>query len=134
MRPAWRTADWKKPLALDFIRFVNSDESLREFTSVTNTVKALDYTMSKEEKEKLTPFGKSLMELKEKSDVVYPYSTNSVYANNQAFFGTHESFRSTVSTNYQWPAEALHENGITAEQYFAGMETYYRNNWASLLK
>lgn len=101
--------DWKKPLALDFIRFVNSDESLREFTSVTNTVKALDYTMSKEEKEKLTPFGKSLMELKEKSDVVYPYSTNSVYANNQAFFGTHESFRSTVSTNYQWPAEALHE-------------------------
>ena len=102
--------------------------------SVTNTVKALDYTMSKEEKEKLTPFGKSLMELKEKSDVVYPYSTNSVYANNQAFFGTHESFRSTVSTNYQWPAEALHENGITAAQYFAGMETYYRNNWASLLK
>ncbi len=127
-------ADWKKPLALDFIRFVNSDESLREFTSVTNTVKALDYTMSKEEKEKLTPFGKSLMELKEKSDVVYPYSTNAVYANNQAFFGTHESFRSTVSTNYQWPAEALHENGITAAQYFAGMETYYRNNWASLLK
>lgn len=127
--------EWKKPLVLDFIRFVNSDESLREFTTITNTVKALDYTMTESDKEKMTTFGKSLVELKEKSDVVYPYSTNPVYANNQSFFGTHESLRSTVSgTDFQFAAEAMYDMHISAENYFTGMLKYYELSWSGLQK
>lgn len=122
--------EWKKPLILDFIRFANTDQSLVEFTTVTNTVKALDYSLDDDDLAQLTPFGRSLVQLKAASQIVYPYSTNETYTQNQTFFQTHEQFRSTVgNSSYQWPAQAMHENNVTAADYFAGMLTYYRNNW-----
>lgn len=122
--------EWKKPLALDFIQFCNTDESLVEFTTVTNTVKALNYTLNEDEKRQLTNFGRSLVELKEASQIVYPFSTNTLYANNQSFFMTHSQFYSNVSgKEYQWPSLAMHEDNVTAEQYFNGMTKYYKDHW-----
>ncbi len=124
-------AEWKKPLVLDFIKFVHTDESLREFTTVTNTVKALDYSMTDDDMQKLTTFGKSLVQLKAASKIVYPFSENPTYVNNQSFFMTHEQFRTKIgSSTYQFSPTVFHEKkNITAEMYFNGMETYYRNNW-----
>lgn len=123
-------AGWKKPLAIDFIKFANSDESLNEFTKITNTVKALNYTVSDETKAQLTPFGKSLVQVKDASQVVYPFSTNSVYLNNQSYFQVDSAFRTTIgSKDYQFPAIAMHEDNVSAENYFKGMATYYQKNW-----
>lgn len=122
-------AEWKKPLILDFIRFAHSDQSLVEFTTVTNTLKAFNYTIEGEDFDKLTPFGQSLVRLSEASDVVYPFSTNETYIQNQAFFGTHEQFRSNAGKGYQYAALAMHDDKVTAAQYFAGMADYYSSNW-----
>ncbi len=123
-------ADWKRPLAIDFIKFANTDESLNEFTKITNTVKALNYTVNDETKAQLTPFGKSLVQIKDASQVVYPFSANSVYLNNQSFFQVDSAFRTTVgSKDHQFPAIAMRENNVSAENYFKGMATYYQKNW-----
>ena len=100
-----------------------------EFTTVTNTLKAFDYTIEGEDYDALTPFGQSLVRLKDASDVVYPFSTNQTYIQNQSFFGTHEQFRSNAGRGYQFPALAMHDDNVTAAQYFAGMADYYEKNW-----
>lgn len=127
-------ADWKLDLAKEFIRFAYTDESLRDFTTITNTPKAVDYDMREEDLAKMTPFGRSLMEIKSKSNIVYPYSTNSKYANNQEYFGVNNMFRSKIGTmERQWPSSAFHDDKISAEDYFSGMYNYSKSTWKSLL-
>lgn len=126
--------DWKKPIVYDFIKFVNSDASLVEFTQITNTPKALEYTMTEEEMSKMSYFGRSVMELKQNSEIVYPYSTNSVYINNQGKFGTHSMYYSKLTSNYQFAAEAMHDAGVSAAQYFSGMYQYYLDDWKTILQ
>ncbi|MBQ8308259.1 MAG: hypothetical protein IJX96_00320 [Clostridia bacterium] len=68
-------AEWKKPLILDFMKFVNSNESLVEFTTVVGTPKSLQYTLDATQKAALSPFTRSILDLMEKSDVVYTRSS-----------------------------------------------------------
>lgn len=124
-------ADWKKPLALDFIKFVHSNESLVEYTTITNTPKAFEYTMTDAQLEKLSPFGRSILELKAKADVVYPYSTNPTYIQNQSAFESSRMYQ-TSSTN-TWPASDFRENNTSAEKYFTDMCSYYRTSWANII-
>ena len=100
--------DYKKDLALEFPRFVNTQESLVEYTQITNTTKALDYELTEAEKAQLTHYGRSLIELQERSEIVYPYAKNSLYLNNAASFKPSQMFFSNVgNTEYQFPAEAF---------------------------
>ena len=64
--------DWKKPIAIDFIKFVNTHDQLVKFTQTTNTVKSLEYTLTATEKTTLTTFGRSVVNTREQADVVYP--------------------------------------------------------------
>lgn len=116
-------AEWKKPLAMEFIKFVNSDASLIEFTQITNTPKAMQYTMNDEQKKSLTPYGRSLINMREKADIVYPYSNNPAYINNQAHFGN--LFYTRINgSNYELAPQRLKENTSTAEAWFSGMKEY----------
>ena len=125
--------DYKKDLALDFLRFANTQESLVEFTQITSTTKALDYELTDEEKMQLTYFGRSLIELQEKSEIVYPYAKNSLYLNNASSFRQSQMFYSYVGNKeYQWAAEAFRDDDVTAAEYFSGMETYYDAKWTTL--
>lgn len=125
-------ADWKKPIAMDFIKFVHTDQSLVEYTQITNTPKAFKYDMSDEQKSKMSPFGKSVIELKEHSDVVYPYSTVPRYVNNQSSFTTYNMYRLNATT--QWPAAQFHENiNYSAANYFEQMANYNKGLWSSLV-
>lgn len=126
--------EWKKPLIYDFIKFVHSDESLVDYTVITNTPKAFNYDITEEDMSGMSYFGKSVIQLKQNSDIVYPYATNSVYVNNQGKFGTHAMYYSNAGTTYQFVAEAMHEGGVTAEEYFTGMYDYYVTDWATILK
>lgn len=122
--------EWKKPLALDFIAFANSDESLVEFTQMTNTPKALNYEMSEEEMSVMTTFGRSVMELKQKSDIVYPFSTEAIYVNQSSQFDAGEVWKTMVGdTVYSGPATAFYEDNISVADYFAGMLKYNKDNW-----
>ncbi len=122
--------DWKKPICLDFIKFVHTQESLVEFTQITNTPKAFNYTMTEEDMAEMTYFGRSVMTLKQNSDIVYPFSNAPEYINNQGMFGHSLMYKSAINgTERMWAATAIHEEGVSAEEYFSGMYEYYKNNW-----
>ena len=123
-------ADWKMPIALDFIQFVCSDESLKEYTKITSTNKALNYTMTATELEGLSSYARSLYEIKQRAEVVYPYSTTELYLSHQSDFVTYQVFRSTIGgADQRWAAEALRKSSITSRSYFEGMSTYYKKVW-----
>lgn len=123
--------EWKKPIALDFIAFVNSQESLVEFTQITNTPKALSYEMSADELGVMTHFGRSVMELKQNSDIVYPFSNTAIYMNQSGSFNADKVWQSIVDgTVYNGPATAFHESGVSAVDYFKGLLEYNKENWS----
>ena len=118
------------PIALDFIQFVCSDESLKEYTKITSTNKALNYTMTATELEGLSSYARSLYEIKQRAEVVYPYSTTELYLSHQSDFVTYQVFRSTIGgADQRWAAEALRKSNITSRSYFEGMSTYYKKVW-----
>lgn len=118
-------AEWKKPLALDFLKFVHTDESLIEFTIVTNAPKAFTYELNDEQLAELSPFGRSVIELQKKADIVYPFSTSPLYVNRQSQFVTGASYR--YDERNQYPATYLREHDVTAADYFTKMCSYYKN-------
>lgn len=126
-------AEWKKPIALDFIQFCNTDESLVEFTQITNTPKALTYMMTDAQMQEMTFFGKSVYTIKATSDVVYPYSLNEIYVNNQSAFAPLSAWRSTMSIGQRtYAPHAFYEDKVSVETYFDGMYKYLSNAWSSL--
>lgn len=126
--------DWKKPLALEFIKFINTDAQLVQYSQITDTPKALEYEMTGEALEKMSPYGRSLMSLKSRSDIVYPYSLNPVYLNNVGHFGTNPFWttqiangtsRSSISTTFR-------DTSVRADEYFNGLVTYRQKHWNEL--
>ena len=126
-------AEWKKPIAYDFIKFVNSDAQLVEYSQITDTPKALNYSMDDDQLSEMSPYGRSVIKLKNRSDIVYPYSTSKLYVNNPSKFFMEELFNSSVgSADYKWAPQAFHENKMSLNDYFTGMKTYAKKNWSLL--
>lgn len=116
-------ADWKKPLAIEFIKFAHSDEMLKDYTLNTGAPKAFEYEMTETELSQLSNFGRSVWNAKATSDIVYPYAQNERYINNQGRFSTFDMYYSTASSTYRWIADAM-KAGVSAADYFKGLETY----------
>ena len=126
-------ADYKKDLAKDFLQFVNTDESLEEFTRLTSTVKALNYSVEQADLDQMTPFGKSVYNIWKISDVVYEISANPLFAENmQAFTDRSNVWRSGSADIY--PSTALfNSSSKTAAAYFQGMrDRMSSSSWADL--
>lgn len=124
-------AEWKVPLVKEFIRFANTDTSLREFTKITNTPKALEYELTDADKNEMTYYGRTLAELKESSDVVYPGNNSTVYRLNSTFFHTDNQY-STIIDNTENKFVWGKINSVTAQKYFEGMDDYYKRQWSNL--
>ena len=123
-------AEEKKALAYDFIMFANTNASLVEFTQITNTPKNMNYTLTEEEMASLSPFGRSVFEVKQNSTVIYPYSKEPVYVNQPGMFAAYAAWKSTVGgVFYNGPAMQFNENKLDATAYFNGMLDYYSENW-----
>ncbi|MBQ3019017.1 MAG: hypothetical protein IJD77_00305 [Clostridia bacterium] len=119
-------ADWKKPLALDFIKFCHSDTMLKDYTLNTGAPKAFNYEMTETELSQLTYFGRSVWNAKATSDIIYPYAQNERYINNQSRFSTFDMYYSTTSSTYRWIADGM-KAGVSAADYFKGLATYNKN-------
>ena len=76
--------DAERWLAIDFIQFINTDYSLAEFTKITDTTKALNYTISDDAKKELSMYGRSLVTLQENADIVSSFSYEAFYLQNEA--------------------------------------------------
>lgn len=126
----------EKELALDFVRFLYTDESLREFTLYTGCPKAMNYDID-DIKDEISPYSRSVFEMKQRADIVYPYSSNAIYAENPATFAF-TSFYSTVvhqgqgNTPYTMPSRAIYDYKVTAKQYFEGLSvSLSKSSWDS---
>ena len=119
-------------LAKDFLRFMNTDESLREFSRITNTAKALKYDMTVDDLNQMTYFGRSLFELKNAptTTVLYPPLTLT-YSRNFSKFQFAE--RLSYGT-YTYPTTAFKDNErLTAADYFNGLGNYWQNMWTAII-
>lgn len=108
-----------------FLQFAHTDEQLSAFTVKTSIPRCLNYTVSAEDKAKMTTFGKSVMEMKELSDVVYPYSGTDYYVQNSGKFDIRSwACVSKVGTKeFANPFIAFKNGSVTVEQYYNGLFT-----------
>lgn len=76
----------KEKLAKEFLAYCYTDESLEEFTQITNVTRSLKYEV---DETKLTNYGKSVWNFTKNSDIVLPYSSHMMYFNDRATWSMH---------------------------------------------
>lgn len=121
-----------RDLAIDFIKFCNTQESLVEFTQVTGTPKALTYTMSNDEMAGLNSYCKSILNIKNQptTKIVYPYASSKFYQVNQN--PVSNLFVSKVGgSEYSYEAEIFVTTNYSAKDYFDGIYSYRQSKWSS---
>lgn len=126
----------KIPLAKLFLQFVYTDESLREYSKITNTLKALNYTLDSSDLEEMTEFGRSVYELhhSERTDIVYPYSDNNLFLNNYSNFTEEKVWSSYINNATEnQPVTAMREKGISAQNYFEGIKKNFERSWSGFI-
>ena len=129
----------KLELAKLFLQFCYTNESLRTFTSFTETLMPYDYGFANETEEKefvngLTLFGQNIWDLY-KNGEIYRYlygDTNDIVLDNYNYFN--ESWYFTTQTakgSGDYPFLVFHEAStkqMTAKDYFEGLYTKHRTN------
>lgn len=124
---------WKQPLAKAFLQFVHTDESLIEFTKITNTFKSFEYELDEDDLNDLTHWGRSLYHLHTTAEYITPYAYNELYLKNISTYANEVDIWATLvngNTPYNIPTSAMFNNNVTARQYFDGLSKHWtKNNW-----
>lgn len=125
---------WKAPLLKEFLQFCNTNKNLVDFTKITGAMKSLNYSAQASDVAEMTPYAQSVLKVKEVSKIIIPSSTHSTYINNQLFFTPAESYYSLLESGstMQYPAEAFHEQNVTAKEYFEGIYKHFSKQWGTL--
>ena len=129
------SASDNKELALEFLRFLHTDSELSAFTAEVNMTRPLDYEITDDDYAKLTTYCKSILDLKENSDIVYPYSNRQEVLNNPLMFGTFAWAWLTNVDGYEYKNPWLYfmdVKGANAEAYFNGQLPYFESRWSSI--
>lgn len=130
------SASDNKPLALEFLRFLHTDEELSHFTGETNMSRPLNYSLLEEDAARMTTYGQSIQTLKDNCDVIYPYTNRAEVLNNPLMF---QSFAwawltSVDGLEYRNPWLYFTDvKGATAEEYFSGQRDYFASRWDGII-
>lgn len=119
------------------MKFVHSDKMLSKFTADTSITRPLNYEVTAEDQSKLSTYAKSLIYLKQNSDIVYPYSSLPIQVNNPSYFKHHRfMWKSTVDDiPYSHPWDYFRSSGTTTvKKYFDGQYNYFQSSWSTLNK
>lgn len=128
----------KDALIKEFIQFCHTDESLRNFTSITYTTKPFEYTMTETELTNMPYWGQEMYRLHNESSYVSSYSTSPIYKKNAskfteiyqgAMFESQVDAKTyTVVTNAMIPLE--NNKTVSAIDYFKGLSKgITANDW-----
>ena len=109
-------------LAKKFLQFCYTDESLVEFSVTTGLPKCVNYTIPEDKLALIDNyFQRDILDTKINADVVYPYSDNPIFVNDQNQFLFNQgspiwaaTYNGRTSTNYY----TAYKSGITAKEYF----------------
>ena len=78
------TKGGKLDAAKEFLQFLHTDAELSAFNKLTSITRPYTYTMSEADRAEMSYYGQSLLQMKETSDIVYPYSDNLTYIQNSS--------------------------------------------------
>jgi hypothetical protein len=123
--------------AKEFMRFLHTDAEMSKFTATTSITRALNYSILDADRTTATNFGKSLIDMRSNSKVVYPYSSVKLILDNADAFTEVKWFSTTTvgSKEFTSPMLAFQaENPVSAEDYFKGLYNYQENQWTILKK
>lgn len=124
-------------LALEFMKFLHTDKMMSKFTKDTSITRPLNYEITEEDQVGLSTYAKSLIDLKKKSNIFYPYSTNQLQLDNNLVFS---AFNWTWNTRvdgqtYRHPwMYFVGKADATPEKYFEGQYAYFEDAWKRLQK
>ena len=118
----------KAAVAKEFVKFVHTDAEMQNFSVDTGTLKPYKYTLTEEQKSKMSYFGRDIVSVRENPDIdtVYTYAPNNTYLNNGwtfwpgYMFATHD------------PIADMHsgaEGASTVAEYFTLMTTSRGQEW-----
>lgn len=121
-------------LAKEFMKFLHTDEEMSRFSAKTSISRALNYKVDSEIAKTATSFGKNVIEMRNSSTVVYPYSALKVVIDNpttfdEATWGLWSTVGGRVQKN---PFEVFQKNKADAEEYFNGLYAYQKAQWKAL--
>lgn len=121
----------KKDLAKSFLMFCNTDENLQRFQVTTNTFKALNYTLSSDNVDELSYFGRSLYNYVNTAEVkIYQISKSEVFQS-QAM-PIRNSFLTKKYTDYTGCMHFKNEKTLTGESFFIESYNYFKDNWSKI--
>ena len=117
--------EYEKALALDFLQFLYTDQSLVEFTEYTGCPKSLNYSIDSII-DKVSPYTKSVFEMRARADIVYPFSNELIYVNHASDFNYANFFKTTVNkgqgnATYQYPSRTIYQEDVSGLEYFKGL-------------
>ena len=119
-------------LAKDFIQFAYTDESLADFSIITDTTKAVKYTMTPDQKAKMSGYGRSLANMQESSDIVYSFSKSLFYqANDSLLYDNKTTFNARYTENgtvVTSPSDEFRK-GKSAVDYFNALLWDQKYDW-----
>ena len=115
------------------MKFLHCDKMLSKFTADTSITRPLNYEVSAEDQSKLSNYAKSLIYLKQNSNIVYPYSSLQLEVNHPSEFKHHNFiWKATVDqTPYAHPWDYMRETNKkpTIKKYFDGIYTFFFNSF-----
>lgn len=121
-----------------FLQFTTTDKELSAFTASVSMTRSLDYELTEEHAEKTSSYGKDLYALRAASTVIYPYSSEEVYQNNQAFFSTERWSWNSLLDNAEyvnpWQLWLNYADKYPTDVYFEGMYQNQKTKWGTLMR
>lgn len=122
------TSGGKLDVAKAFVKFLHTDAELSAFNKVTSITRPYTYAMSESDRNSMSYYGQSLLQMKETSDIVYPYSDNLTYIANSTQhrlenWAWQSKYGGTPVFN---PFTQFKANpNLTAQSYFEGLIEAY---------
>ena len=126
----------KMELAKKFMQFLHTDAQMSAFTRETSILRSFEYEVAAADEAKMSYFGKSVMETKRNSNIIYPCSNLDLINNNPGtFVADGWAWKTKIGTSQVSDPFAAFRQGYTAEQYFNGYaEVFTQDAWNGLTK
>ncbi len=119
-----------RKIAKTFLQFLHTQESLAEFTQVTNSARPFNYELTETQLNSLTDAGRRNYQIHNEVEMVYPYSLNALVDNNPVYFScsgykVFENAAEEVSLTMSFNAN----KSLSAKGYFNGMLDTHNASW-----
>ena len=117
------TSGAKLAAAKEFLKFLHTEAELCTFNLTTSVTRPYTYTVTETMREGMSYYGRTLLEMREASDIVYPYSSNQFYVRNASQYLLTASWKAEVGKQSAAnPFNFLRVNeDVTARSYFEGL-------------